>query len=92
MMIRNRIYRWYDTVHEVEIKVDMMQVGDIDRELAKLEEIDDQLATELRVPVNFMPNVYDLRLHIAQVVGKLERRKVKLDPAAPVASSEDEDV
>jgi TRAP transporter TAXI family solute receptor len=92
-LMRNRINRWYEKVHEVEENIEQMQAAEIGRELARLDEIDDRLAKDLRVPVDFMPYVYDLRLHIAQVESKLERRRARLEnthwvePVDPVVES-----
>ncbi len=80
--MRNRINRWYEKVHKIEDNIDEMNGAEIERELGRLDTLDDELAVKLKVPVDFMPNVYDLRMHIAQVERKLERRRDRLAGAA----------
>ena len=76
--MRNKINRWYKTVHKIELRVDTMTLAEIDAAIAELEDLDEKLARELTVSSSYMPNVYDLRTHIQYVAGQVEKRKAKL--------------
>ena len=76
--MRNRVNRWYRTVHKIELPLDTMQPDEIEVALAELEELDEKIAHELTLSNAYMPNVYDLRTHIQYVIGKVEKRKARL--------------
>ena len=80
--MRNKINRWYKTVHQIELRVDTMQLAEIDAAIAELESLDEKLSRELTVSNSYMPSVYDLRTHIQYVAGQVEKRKAKLAGAA----------
>lgn len=90
--MRNKVNRWYKLVHGIELRVDKMQLAEIDAAIAELEEVDQKITHELTVSNSYMPNVYDLRTHVQYVIGQIEKRKVRLmdtpirAPDKPIAS------
>jgi TRAP transporter TAXI family solute receptor len=80
--MRNKVTRWYKTVHTLEQRVDSMQVAEVEAAIAELEALDEKLARELTVSNTYMPSVYDLRTHIQYVISQLQKRYAKLAPAA----------
>jgi TRAP transporter TAXI family solute receptor len=76
--MRNKVTRWYKTVHSMEQRVEAMQVPEIDAAIVELEALDEKLARELTVSNSYLPSVYDLRTHIQYVVSQLEKRRAKL--------------
>jgi len=73
-------------VHGIELRVDRMQLIEIDAAIAELDELDDKLVRELTVSNSYMPSVYDLRTHIQYVVGQIEKRKARLSSATSGAA------
>jgi TRAP transporter TAXI family solute receptor len=82
--MRNKINRWYKFVHSMELRVNAMEMPEIDAAIVELEGLDDTLARELTVSTTYMPSVYDLRTHVQYVIGQLQKRRQKLSDAAPV--------
>jgi TRAP transporter TAXI family solute receptor len=80
--MRNKINRWYNFVHRMELRVNAMQVSEINEAIAELEGLDEKLASELTVSKEYMPSVYDLRTHVQYVIGQLQKRRQKLMDAA----------
>jgi uncharacterized protein len=76
--MRNKVTRWYTFVHKMELRVENMQVPEIDDAIAELESLDDKLARELNVSSSYMPGVYDLRGHVQHVIGQLQKRRTRL--------------
>lgn len=80
--MRNKVTRWYKTVHRLEQRVEHMQVPEIDTAIDELEALDDKLARELTVSNSYLPSVYDLRTHIQYVTGQLQKRRARLTAVA----------
>jgi uncharacterized protein len=76
--MRNKITRWYTFVHKMELRVENMQVPEIDAAIAELEGLDDKLARDLNVSNAYIPSVYDLRTHVQHVIEQLQKRRAKL--------------
>ncbi|MBK8048466.1 MAG: TAXI family TRAP transporter solute-binding subunit [Anaerolineales bacterium] len=81
--MRNKINLWYKRVHNTEMRVDTMTLGEVEQEIVQLDELDDVIARELTVSSAYMPAVYDLRTHITYVAGQLEKRKQRLAKEMP---------
>jgi uncharacterized protein len=85
--MRSKVTRWYKVVHQIELRVPIMLVPEIDAAIAELDGLDDKLARELTVSSAYMPSVYDLRTHIQYVAGQLQKRRARLtgEPAQTIA-------
>jgi hypothetical protein len=84
--MRNKINRWYKFVHRMELRVNAMQLPEIDAAIDELEGLDDKLARELTVSNAYMPSVYDLRTHVQYVIGQLQKRRTKLMDVAALSA------
>ena len=82
--MRSRIYRWYAQLRLIDsrqlahpsgeqLKADHQELQTLDRELARV-----------KVPLSFMQELYDLRMH----VGYLSQRLVQLSPPSSPASAD----
>lgn len=76
--MRQRIVRWYRLVHDIERRAQSMSLAEIDVELQHLDELEHRIGDELVVTNAYMPQVYELRQHIAFVVEKLQIRRATL--------------
>lgn len=94
-LVRMRIRRRYRVIREIDARIHHMQIEDIDRELLRIDEMDEMLAKELQLANQFMPEVYDLRGHLNLLEVKLRRRRARIDGSdsshheAPPAHSEE---
>ncbi|MCA9267233.1 MAG: C4-dicarboxylate ABC transporter substrate-binding protein, partial [Planctomycetales bacterium] len=71
--IRSKIYRWYRVLRDIDQKLkDSSEPIDAAAEVARLKTLDRELA-EVSVPLSYMEEFYNLRLHIRYVQERLER-------------------
>lgn len=71
--IRYRIYRWYRVLRHVDEQVKTANAGDnFSTEIAHLHTLENELA-EVSVPLSYMEEVYNLRLHVDFVLRRVER-------------------
>jgi TRAP transporter TAXI family solute receptor len=77
-VIRFRISRWYQTVREIEQEIGGYDVAHIDEKIAYLEEIQQQLTENFRIPLLYLDAFYNLRLHLNLVIQRLRERRAML--------------
>jgi len=71
--VRSRIYRWYDDIKAVDLKADRDRSPErLATHMAELDRIEDQV-NRISTPLPYAGQLYDLRVHINLVRGKLER-------------------
>lgn len=77
--MRSRVYRWYQRVDDLEANAH--HARDPQERAALLEELDrvEQEVADIHVPLSFMSQVYDLRMHLDMV----RRRLREGQPASP---------
>lgn len=73
--VRRRIYRWYRQLRVID---EELSLGDtpharLDSDLDQLNRLDNEVA-ETDVPLSYMEEFYNLRLHIAYMRGRVEQR------------------
>lgn len=78
MTIRRRIKRWYETINEVDRAVATMSLDQIDKNIAILRDVEQEVTENVNVPVGYMDEFYQLRLHINLVQDHLIERKESL--------------
>ncbi len=73
--IRSRIYRWYVILREIDKRFNQAE-GDADfsADIEKLQLLEEELA-QVSIPLSYMEEFYNLRLHIGYVLGKLRERE-----------------
>ena len=71
--IRSKIYRWYRVLREIDQKLrESGGQADFSAEIQRLQNMEHELA-EVSVPLSYMQEFYNLRLHVSFVLGRLER-------------------
>jgi TRAP-type uncharacterized transport system substrate-binding protein len=85
--IRSRIYRWYKVLQEIDRKLRQKSNGPPSAELADdllvLQQMELELADQ-KVPLSYMGEFYNLRLHTDYLRRRLEARLArKADPSEP---------
>ena len=71
--IRSKIYRWYRVLREVDQKLrDAADRVDVSAEIARLKKLERELG-EVSVPLSYMEEFYNLRLHVSFVLSQLAK-------------------
>jgi uncharacterized protein len=79
---RRKIYRWYSKLREIDQRlVTGLSVPELDKELARLTEIEHQVAY-VDVPLSYMEEFYHLRLHLGMLQQHLLEVRARSDPGA----------
>ena len=72
--IRVKIYRWYRILRDIDIRLaSELEEFDFDQEIDRLELLGNELAN-VSVPLSYMEEYYNLKLHVAHVRNQLERQ------------------
>ncbi len=74
-LVRMQIHRWYLEVRKVERQVPMFTVEEIEEQISWLEDLHDLLTRSIRVPMFYMQEFYNLRVHLNLVIQRLEKRR-----------------
>lgn len=78
--IRSSIYRWYRILREIDLKLKQAADDtDFADDIVRLRQLDDELS-EVSVPLSYMEEFYNLRLHVAYLLDKVLRRQQKRAP------------
>jgi TRAP-type uncharacterized transport system substrate-binding protein len=77
-VVRFRIAQSYKTVRQIEQEIDSYGVKEIDEKLIYLEEMQQQLTENFRVPLLYLDSFYNLRLHLNLVIQRLRERRAML--------------
>jgi TRAP-type uncharacterized transport system substrate-binding protein len=80
--VKSRVYRWYGKLKDLERELDLAGPT-LDREAAwqRFDEIDEGV-TQIRTPLAFSENLYNLRAHIELVRQRLQARAAHAAPSA----------
>jgi TRAP transporter TAXI family solute receptor len=80
---RRKIYLWYSDLRDIDKKLaDGMSGPEIDRQLARLKEIEHQVAY-VEVPLSYMEEFYHLRLHLGMLQQHLTELRGREPPGKP---------
>jgi uncharacterized protein len=72
--IRVKIYRWYRILREIDLRtVSQFDVGTIETDIDRLKVLVGELAN-VKVPLSYMEEFYNLRLHVGYVCHELTQR------------------
>jgi hypothetical protein len=97
--VRSRIYRWYRIVQELDHHIaeraatrvnegaaetaDASDADDVARDMAVLRVLDRELSVRSSVPLSYMQELYNLRLHVDLLRRRLERQRPRQTGASP---------
>lgn len=71
---RRKIYKWYKKVNELDQGIAQLSFEELDKVLDELKELSRQIKEETNVPLSYMGEYYDLRMHIDMVISQVEKR------------------
>jgi hypothetical protein len=93
--VRSRIYRWYRILQELDHHITDRAAAnasarvpndtDIARDLAVLRVLERELSARNAVPLSYMQEFYNLRVHLDLLRRRLENQRGQIDAAAPSA-------
>ena len=73
---RRKVYLWYSLLREIDQKLTVgMTAADIQENLATLRSVEQQVVAHVDVPLGYMEEFYNLRVHIRMMEEKLENMK-----------------
>lgn len=87
-IIRIQIHRWYLEVRRVERQISTLAVEEIEKQIEWLEDLHDLLTKKIHVPLFYLQEFYELRMHLNLVIQRLEKRRQVLLTQSKAASFE----
>ncbi len=69
--MRSKIYKWYDEVREIDNKLEEKNKEELKNKLKTLEKLRKEINEEIKVPLSFMGEYYNLQLHIDLVKDRI---------------------
>ncbi|MBV7330610.1 hypothetical protein KFU94_20675 [Chloroflexi bacterium TSY] len=78
LFMRRRVTRWYRDVRQIDRTVKTMALADVIEKTEFLDNLEDQINKELNVSEAFMPDVYNLKMHLNMVQERLRHRETDL--------------
>ncbi len=76
--IRFQIFRWYRVLREVDRSLHELKLESIGAEIERLRRLQQELAEQVSVPLSFMGEFYDLRMHVRMILARLSEQRQKL--------------
>jgi TRAP-type uncharacterized transport system substrate-binding protein len=87
--MRGKVLPYYKQLRKIEIDLPNKSVEQIDAALDQLARIDADLARRVRVSVSYLPEVYQLRVHVRYMVDGLTHRREQLVAGQAVPATQD---
>ncbi|RXJ87504.1 TAXI family TRAP transporter solute-binding subunit [Arcobacter sp. CECT 8985] len=72
--MRSKIYRWYDEVKQIEKSISIQNKQQLEKELKKIQQLQDEVSKETKVPLSFMGEYYNLIMHINMIEQKINTK------------------
>ncbi len=84
--IRSKVYRWYRVIREIEMRVKVEQdVQELERAIEQLQGIEGEL-DDVTVPVSFMSEFYEIRIHLNFVKERLLEQQRQLSTVSQLST------
>jgi len=85
--VRRRIGRWYRTLRDLELRLDALLPDRLDTEIEHLRAVEAQITRRTWLPLEYMKQLYDLKVHIDMIRIRLEERRRRLQAPATRADA-----
>ena len=76
--MRGKVLPYYKQLRKIEMDLSHASVEKIDSSLERLAQLYAELARRVRVSVSYLPEVYQLRVHVRYIVDELTQRREQL--------------
>lgn len=74
--MRSKIYRWYETLNDLDKQIPLLSQEELKEKEAFLEELKIEIQNETRVPLSFMGEYYNLIMHVDLILSRIERKRI----------------
>jgi TRAP transporter TAXI family solute receptor len=71
--IRSKIYKWYKILHEIDIKLENISKEELRTIKNDLEKMAQDMQEDSNIPLSYMGEYYDLRVHANLILGRIEK-------------------
>jgi TRAP transporter TAXI family solute receptor len=79
--IRSKVFRWYATLRDIDSKINTItELSLIEEEIQQVKALQKELVEQVSVPLSYMGEFYDLRMHIQLILNRLEERRLEFAP------------
>lgn len=72
--IRSKIYKWYKFVRSIDLLIEKMDEDELATSLNQIEELDLEVKKDSDIPLSYMGEYYELRVHIELIDARLRER------------------
>jgi len=76
--IRSRNYRWYKDLYQADLQVNSSNLKEIDAAIEQMTKLHGELLEEVSVPLPYMSEFYQLRMHTNLVLAQLKEQRALL--------------
>src|SRR6266576_69285 len=73
--VSRRMGRWYGTLSDRELRIETLLYDHLDRKIERLHVLERQITRRSRLPLNYIKQLYDLKVHIDLIRARLEQRR-----------------
>ncbi|MBE0492039.1 MAG: TAXI family TRAP transporter solute-binding subunit [Sulfurospirillum sp.] len=74
--IRSKIYKWYKILHEIDLKLDCLNANELKSIQTDLEKMAHDIQHDSKIPLSYMGEYYDLRVHADLILARIEKKLV----------------
>jgi TRAP transporter TAXI family solute receptor len=71
--IRSSIYKWYKILHEIDLKLESLDKSELPKIKEDLEKMAEDIQKSSKIPLSYMGEYYDLRVHANLILGRIEK-------------------
>lgn len=71
--IRSSIYKWYKILHEIDLKLESLDKSELPKIREDLEKMAEDIQKSSKIPLSYMGEYYDLRVHANLILGRIEK-------------------
>lgn len=73
--MRSKIYRWYETLNDVDKQIPSMTNEELNKNIIYLENLKIEIQNETKVPLAFMGEYYNLIMHMDLILNRLQKKQ-----------------
>jgi TRAP transporter TAXI family solute receptor len=72
--MRSKIFRWYKTINTIDKKINTATIQELEKYNIELDNLNDEIQKETKVPLSFMGEYYNLMVHLELIQNKTKER------------------
>lgn len=71
--IRSSIYRWYKILHKIDMRLESIDKSELPKLRNEIEKMAEDIQKSSKVPLSYMGEYYDLRVHANLIINKIDK-------------------